>query len=102
MILIHCCRMRIIQFLNMAVRIWGEPVCLLMERHINLKLIICAGGLMFNVQVNYPDDMTEIIRRIVDFQTDKLINEYTPKEVEAVIKYLEETEMKNNKKHKKY
>ena len=56
---------------------------------------------MFNVQVNYPDDMTEIIRKIVDFQTDKLINEYTPKEVEAVIKYLEETEMNNNKKHKK-
>lgn len=56
---------------------------------------------MFNVQVNYPDDMTEIIRKIVDFQTDKLINEYTPKEVEAVIKYLEETEMNNNEKHKK-
>ena len=79
----------------------GEPVCLLRERSINSILIICAGGLMFNVQVNYPDDMTEIIRKIVDFQTDKLINEYTPKEVEAVIKYLEETEMNNNKKHKK-
>lgn len=79
----------------------GEPVCLLRERSINLILIICAGGLMFNVQVNYPDDMTEIIRKIVDFQTDKLINEYTPKEVEAVIKYLEETEMNNNEKHKK-
>lgn len=79
----------------------GEPVCLLRERSINSILIICAGGLMFNVQVNYPDDMTEIIRKIVDFQTDKLINEYTPKEVEAVIKYLEETEMNNNEKHKK-
>ena len=79
----------------------GEPVCLLRERSINLILIICAGGLMFNVQVNYPNDMTEIIRKIVDFQTDKLINEYTPKEVEAVIKYLEETEMNNNEKHKK-
>lgn len=79
----------------------GEPVCLLRERSINFILIICAGGLMFNVQVNYPDDMTEIIRKIVDFQTDKLINEYTPKEVEAVIKYLEETEMNNNEKHKK-
>ena len=56
---------------------------------------------MFNVQVNYPNDMTEIIRKIVDFQTDKLINEYTPKEVEAVIKYLEETEMNNDKKHRK-
>ena len=49
---------------------------------------------MLNVQVNYPDDMTEIMRRITDFQTDKLINEYTQKEVEAVIRYLEETENK--------
>lgn len=57
---------------------------------------------MFNVQVNYPDDMTEIIRRIVDFQTDKLINDYTPKEVEAVIKYLEESEINNDKKDKKH
>ena len=56
---------------------------------------------MFNVQVNYPDDMTEIIRRIVDFQTDKLMNEYTPKQIEAVINYLEETEMNNPKKDKK-
>lgn len=56
---------------------------------------------MLKVQVNYPDDMTEIMRRIVDFQTDKLINEYTPKEVDAVIKYLEECESKNKKKKKK-
>ena len=43
---------------------------------------------MFNVTVNYPDDMSEIIKRIVTFQTDKLLNECSYKEVEAVINYL--------------
>lgn len=52
---------------------------------------------MFNVQVNYPDDMSEIIKRIVNFQTDKLIQECTEKEIEAVIKYLEDDELKNKK-----
>ena len=44
---------------------------------------------MFNVQINYPDDMSEIINHIINFQADKLINEYSEKEVEAVINYLE-------------
>lgn len=44
---------------------------------------------MFNVQVNLPDDMSEIINHIVDIQTDKLIKECSSKEVKAVIDYLE-------------
>lgn len=57
---------------------------------------------MINVQVNYPDDMIEIMRRISNFQADKLISNYSEKEVEAVIKYLEEESIeKKNKKQKK-
>lgn len=79
----------------------GEFRCLLRAKNIKLQTIIQDGGYMLNVQVNYPDDMTEIMRRITDFQTDKLINEYTQKEVEAVIRYLEETENKKKKGRKR-
>lgn len=51
---------------------------------------------MFNVQVNLPDDMSEIINRIVDFQTNKLMNECSNKEIEAVIDYLENNNSKTD------
>ena len=41
---------------------------------------------------HYPEDMTEIYKKMNLFKAKKIVKECTPEQVEAIIKYLEEND----------
>lgn len=48
------------------------------------------------VRVHLPEDMTEIYKKMNEFKAKKIVRECTPQQVEAIIKYLEENQDKQN------
>lgn len=51
-------------------------------------------------RVHYPEDMSEIYKKMNEFKAKKIIRECTPEQVEMIIRYLkqlEETKDKDNK-----
>ncbi|EKQ56324.1 MULTISPECIES: hypothetical protein [unclassified Clostridium] len=47
-------------------------------------------------KVHLPEDMTEIYKKMNQFKAEKIIRECTPQQVEAIIKYLEEKQGKED------
>lgn len=45
---------------------------------------------MLKIKVNLPEDMTEVENKMAEFQAKLTMKWCTPKQVEAIIKYLEE------------
>lgn len=48
------------------------------------------------VRVHLPEDMTELYKKMNEFKAKKIVRECTPQQVEAIIKYLEENQDKQN------
>lgn len=42
------------------------------------------------IRVHYPEDMTEIYKKMDEFKAKKIVRECTPQQVEAIIKYFRE------------
>ena len=42
------------------------------------------------IRVHYPEDMTEIYKKMDDFKAKRVVKEYTPQQVDAIIGYFRE------------